>query len=184
MVTRPLSVSIVVPAYNEARRLSASLTELIRFLSKQHWDWELRVVDDGSTDESAAIVERVSANEPRVVLQRELHRGKGGAVRAGLLAARGDYRIVCDADLAAPVGGSPSCCRRSVAPPSRSALARVLARGASANRFRATRRAGSSTSLCERLCFREFKTHSAASRCLPPTAVAKCFRISNATAGH
>jgi dolichyl-phosphate beta-glucosyltransferase len=60
------------------------------------------VVDDGSTDRTADIGERFAAGETRVVVQREPHRGKGGAVKAGLIAARGAFRFICDADLSMP----------------------------------------------------------------------------------
>lgn len=99
----PPTLSVVVPAYNEERRLAASLAALCTYLSQQSWDWELRVVDDGSVDETANIAAQVAASEPRVVVQREPHRGKGGALRAGLTAARGDFRFICDADLSMPV---------------------------------------------------------------------------------
>ncbi len=97
-----ISLSIVIPAFNEATRLPATLTQLTAFLTRQPWDWEIRVVDDGSTDGTADVVDRAAATEPRIVAQREPHRGKGGAVRAGLLAARGQYRFMCDADLSMP----------------------------------------------------------------------------------
>jgi len=97
-------VSIVVPAYNEERRLATTLKQLGDHLSQQPWDWEVRVVDDGSHDSTVAIAEEFAAEEPRIVVQREPHRGKGGAVKAGLMAARGDYRFICDADLSMPVG--------------------------------------------------------------------------------
>jgi dolichyl-phosphate beta-glucosyltransferase len=64
---------------------------------------EIRVVDDGSADDTAAIVEQLAAVDPRVVLQREPHRGKGAAVRAGMLASGGALRFMCDADLSMPV---------------------------------------------------------------------------------
>jgi dolichyl-phosphate beta-glucosyltransferase len=96
-------VSIVVPAYNEERRLASTVTLLCDYLRQQSWDWEIRVVDDGSSDQSVSIAESFAAKEPRVVAQREPHRGKGGAVKAGLMAARGDYRFICDADLSMPV---------------------------------------------------------------------------------
>ena len=60
-------------------------------------------MDDGSADGTAAMAESFSREVPRVVVQREPHRGKGGAVKAGLLAARGDYRFICDADLSMPI---------------------------------------------------------------------------------
>lgn len=103
----PLTLSIVVPAYNEERRLAATLETLCDYLRRQPWDWEVRVVDDGSGDGTAGIAEAFAAAEPRVVAQREPHRGKGGAVRAGLLAASGQYRFICDADLSMPIAELP-----------------------------------------------------------------------------
>ncbi len=102
-----VSLSIVIPAFNEARRITATLDQLTAYLSAQPWDWEIRVVDDGSGDRTAAIVEAASRANPRIVLQREPHRGKGGAVKAGLLAARGAYRFICDADLSMPPAELP-----------------------------------------------------------------------------
>jgi dolichyl-phosphate beta-glucosyltransferase len=101
------SLSIVIPAFNEELRLGETLDELTAFLAKQPWPWEVRVVDDGSADATCAIVEAYARRNPRVVLQREPHRGKGGAVKAGLLAATGDYRFICDADLSMPVSELP-----------------------------------------------------------------------------
>ena len=97
-----LSLSIVIPAFNEARRLPATLQQLQQFLNGHPWDWEIRVVDDGSSDGTVDVVTTAAAQNPRIVLQREPHRGKGGAVRAGLMAARGEYRFMCDADLSMP----------------------------------------------------------------------------------
>jgi dolichyl-phosphate beta-glucosyltransferase len=98
-----LSLSIVVPAYNEERRLAATLTTLCEHLDRQPWQWEIRVVDDGSRDRTATIADSVAAAERRVIVQREPHRGKGAAVKAGVLAARGAYRFICDADLSMPL---------------------------------------------------------------------------------
>ena len=97
------TLSVVIPAYNEARGLALTLRTLTEYLGSRPWAWEARVVDDGSTDATRRAVEDFGASEPRVVLQREPHRGKGGAVRAGMLAARADYRFMCDADLSMPV---------------------------------------------------------------------------------
>lgn len=99
-----LSVSIVIPAYNEERRLGTTLLAVTAFLREQPWDWEVRVVDDGSADGTLAVADAAAEQEWRVVVQREPHRGKGGAVKAGLLAAKGDYRFICDADLSMPIG--------------------------------------------------------------------------------
>jgi glycosyltransferase involved in cell wall biosynthesis len=99
----PISVSIVVPAYNEAARIGATLETLCEHLQQRPWDWEIRVVDDGSTDQTASIAGTFAAEEPRLVVQREPHRGKGGAVKAGLLASSAGYRFMCDADLSMPI---------------------------------------------------------------------------------
>jgi dolichyl-phosphate beta-glucosyltransferase len=92
-------LSVVVPAFNEERRLPGTLATLCEYLGRQSWTWEIRVVDDGSLDRTAAVAQAAAAKEPRIVLQRETHRGKGGAVKAGLTDARGDFRFICDADL-------------------------------------------------------------------------------------
>src|SRR5918996_3537455 len=99
----PLSVSIVIPAYNEETRLPATLDEVLAYLHQTPWDWSIRIVDDGSSDATAEVAERYQRAHPRIVLQREPHGGKGAAVKAGLLAARSDYRFICDADLSMPI---------------------------------------------------------------------------------
>jgi glycosyltransferase involved in cell wall biosynthesis len=103
----PTDISIVIPAYNEARRIALTLDELRAVLPSMCASWEVRVVDDGSADDTAALVEAAARADERIVLQREPHRGKGAAVRAGLLAARGDRRFMCDADLSMPIGELP-----------------------------------------------------------------------------
>jgi dolichyl-phosphate beta-glucosyltransferase len=100
-------VSVVIPAYNEEARLDSTLQALIAYLDRQPWDCEIRVVDDGSQDATCRVVEGRAARTPRVVLQREPHRGKGGAVKAGLLKASAEYRFICDADLSMPVTELP-----------------------------------------------------------------------------
>lgn len=100
-------LSVVVPAYNEEARLAATLSRLADYLGSHSWDWEIRVVDDGSTDRTCAVVEQRERACERIVLQREPHRGKGGAVKAGLLAATARFRFICDADLSMPVTELP-----------------------------------------------------------------------------
>lgn len=99
----PPALSIVIPAFNESRRIERTLADLRAFLPSLHISWEIRVVDDGSTDDTVRVVEEAGANDGRIVVQREPHRGKGGTVRAGMLAAAGDLRFMCDADLSMPV---------------------------------------------------------------------------------
>jgi dolichyl-phosphate beta-glucosyltransferase len=96
-------LSIVVPAYNEERRLPETLNEILAYLDQQPYRSELIVVDDGSTDRTAALVEEHATRHADLRLLRLDHRGKGFAVRAGALAARGEYVLLCDADLATPI---------------------------------------------------------------------------------
>ena len=88
-------VSIVIPAYNEARRLPATLAGWREFLGAQAYSWEILVVDDGSADATAAVAEAAGAR----VVRLNPNQGKGGAVRAGVLAATGAFIAYADADM-------------------------------------------------------------------------------------
>jgi len=103
---QPRSLSFVVPAYNEAPRLGASLERLIDFSARQPYAVEIILVDDGSSDSTAEIAleaaQRVSGGVSVRLLQHERNRGKGAAVRTGALAATGDVVLYLDADLATP----------------------------------------------------------------------------------
>ncbi|NTW00280.1 MAG: glycosyltransferase family 2 protein [Oscillochloris sp.] len=92
-------LSIVIPAYNEEARLPATLASVTSYLAQQHYSSEVLVVDDGSSDGTVSTAE----HQPGVRVLRRDHRGKGFAVRAGALAARGSYILLCDADLAVPI---------------------------------------------------------------------------------
>jgi len=105
LVADPITLSVVVPAFNEEGRLAATLTRIRDHLQRRPWDWEIIVVDDGSYDRTAAVARSIAATDRRVVVRTEPHRGKGGAVKAGLLVARGAYRFMCDADLSMPIEG-------------------------------------------------------------------------------
>ncbi|HLH25369.1 MAG TPA: dolichyl-phosphate beta-glucosyltransferase [Chloroflexota bacterium] len=100
-------VSIVIPAYNEAERLPATLAQLGQFLRGEAYSAEIVVVDDGSRDATAAVTERAAVADPLVRLVRAPHRGKGAAVRRGMLEARGALRVMCDADLSMPAHELP-----------------------------------------------------------------------------
>jgi glycosyltransferase involved in cell wall biosynthesis len=94
-----VDLSIVVPAYNEEHRLPPTLAQLHAFLSTQRMTWEIVVVDDGSRDGTCAVVEAAMATMPNLRLVRQSpNRGKGAAVRLGMLAARGQIRVMSDAD--------------------------------------------------------------------------------------
>jgi dolichyl-phosphate beta-glucosyltransferase len=96
-------LSIVIPAYNEEQRLPSTLHTILDFLATQPFPAELIVVDDGSTDATVAAVEALLAHHPQLRLVRNDHRGKGYAVRSGVLTAHGQYILLCDADLAVPI---------------------------------------------------------------------------------
>jgi dolichyl-phosphate beta-glucosyltransferase len=111
------SLTIVLPAYNEEGRLTPALDELFGYLDRRGSDGrdgrpgaaelpariDVIVVDDGSTDETAALVRaRQEAIDGQLTLLTVPHGGKGAAVRAGMLAATGDYVIFADADMATP----------------------------------------------------------------------------------
>jgi glycosyltransferase involved in cell wall biosynthesis len=90
------TLSVVMPAKDEAR----TIEEVIRRLAALPWSVEVLVVDDGSEDETAAIVERLAGELDDVVLLRhERNRGKGAAVRTGVAASTGEYLVIQDADL-------------------------------------------------------------------------------------
>jgi dolichyl-phosphate beta-glucosyltransferase len=94
-------LSIVIPAYNEENRIGDTLRLAEAYLSKQGYDSEIIVVDDGSTDRTAALVQTLCP-EVRVIAY-ERNRGKGYAVKTGMLAALGDYRVFMDADGSTPI---------------------------------------------------------------------------------
>jgi glycosyltransferase involved in cell wall biosynthesis len=94
---------VVVPAYNESPRILASLQQMVDFLATRPYAWEVVVVDDGSTDDTRVLVSGFVAGHPPVRLLERPHRGKGGAVKAGMLVAMGQYRFMCDADLSMPI---------------------------------------------------------------------------------
>lgn len=104
MSTSPcVDLSIVVPAFNEEHRLPPTLERLAAHLARQPLRWEIVVVDDGSRDATCAVVERAMATIPNLRLVRQSpNRGKGAAVRRGMLAARGQIRVMSDADGSMP----------------------------------------------------------------------------------
>ncbi len=97
-------LSIVVPAYNEAARITPSLMKTLEYLATRRGSVEIIVVDDGSSDDTAAQVDAVAAAYDAVRLVRQAHnRGKGAAIRVGVAASRGDRVLMMDADLATPI---------------------------------------------------------------------------------
>lgn len=101
-MTTPL-LSIVIPAYNEESRLPETLERIQRFLETQSYAAEVVVVENGSCDRTLEIARDFAANHAGFLAMHEERRGKGRAVRSGMLAASGEYRFICDADLSMPI---------------------------------------------------------------------------------
>jgi dolichyl-phosphate beta-glucosyltransferase len=96
-------LSVVVPAYNEEERLPRSLACLLEYYSAQDYRYDVTVVSDGSTDRTNEIACAFAAAHPEFrLIQYTPNRGKGCAVRTGMLEAKGDVVLFCDADLATP----------------------------------------------------------------------------------
>lgn len=94
------SISIVIPAYNEEKRLPATLAKVKAYLTATSWDFtEIVVVDDGSRDGTVEVARKAGVR----VLQNPGNRGKGYSVRHGMLEAKGDWLLFSDADLSTPI---------------------------------------------------------------------------------
>jgi dolichyl-phosphate beta-glucosyltransferase len=100
---KPPLLSIVIPAHNEERRLPPSLEKIDAFLKTQPFETEVIVVENGSTDHTVQVAQAFAEKHPNVKVIEAAVRGKGLAVKVGMMAARGEYRFICDADLSMPI---------------------------------------------------------------------------------
>lgn len=97
-------LSIVIPAYNEAKRIPLTLVDIDKHLSNADYPYEILVVNDGSKDNTAEVVRKmVPTIRSLVLIDNEKNKGKGGVVRQGMLAARGKIRLFMDADNATTI---------------------------------------------------------------------------------
>lgn len=96
-------LSIVIPAHNEEYRLPSTLEQAFIFLQDQTYEAEVLVVENGSQDGTLQIAREFAAQHDRFRVFQEQQRGKGLAVRRGMLEAQGEYRFMCDADLSMPL---------------------------------------------------------------------------------
>jgi len=104
------TLSIVVPAFNEAARIGPSLRKIVDYIGQQHAKIELIVVDDGSTDDTAEVAQETTSDSGAAitrVIRYEANRGKGYAVRRGLLEAKANIALFSDADLSTPITETP-----------------------------------------------------------------------------
>jgi dolichyl-phosphate beta-glucosyltransferase len=100
--TNPL-LTIIVPAYNEERRLPTTLPEIVAFAEAQDYASEILVVDNASTDRTGEIARAIADEHPIVSVLYQPIQGKGAAVHKGMLEGQGDFLFICDADLAMPI---------------------------------------------------------------------------------
>jgi dolichyl-phosphate beta-glucosyltransferase len=103
-------LTIIIPAFNEETRLGDSVETICAYLQKENPNAELIIIDDGSSDQTAAVAEKSCAEFPAVqskVIRYEKNRGKGYAVKTGLLAASADIALFSDADLSTPIEETP-----------------------------------------------------------------------------
>ncbi len=104
------TLSIIIPAYEEQERLGDSVRKILAYIGDEKLDAELIIVDDGSKDQTTEIAETACAEFPAIstkVIRYEENRGKGYAVKTGLLAARADIALFSDADLSTPISELP-----------------------------------------------------------------------------
>src|SRR3972149_1008789 len=100
----PNSISIIIAAYNEERRIIPSLLKIKEYVTKQDLPYEIIVVDDGSTDNTHTVVRDLIKDVPYLkVISYVPNRGKGYALRQGILASKGEGVLLTDADLSTPI---------------------------------------------------------------------------------
>jgi len=100
----PLLYSIILPAFNESARIGPGLEKALSYVRQQGWQVEIVVVNDGSSDDTAAIVKSYMAQAPEIrLLENPGNHGKGYSVRNGMLNARGDILLFSDADFSSPI---------------------------------------------------------------------------------
>lgn len=98
-----IDYSIVIPAYNEADKISATLTQVVNFMRSFSTSFEVIVVDDGSKDATADLIRDYKKENLEIILVKNPHKGKGFAVYTGVMKARGELIYLADADLSTPI---------------------------------------------------------------------------------
>ena len=97
-------LSLVIPAYDEEKRIGRTIERFLEFFAVKSFSAEILVVDDGSSDRTVEVVKSFSTGKiPLEVISYEKNRGKGYAIKTGMLAARGEYALFADADMSTPI---------------------------------------------------------------------------------
>ncbi len=99
-----MDISIIIPVYNEADRIGHSLKKITTYFSRQKYQYEIIIVDDGSQDNTLSVINNFcNNNHPIKIFSYMPNRGKGYAVKLGMLKGKGKYRLFTDADLSTPI---------------------------------------------------------------------------------
>ena len=98
-----IHLSIVIPAYNESHRIKQTLDAICEYLGNQNYSYEIILCDDGSYDSTLRISREFFGSKSNFQILSLPHKGKGSAVKTGMMTAQGQYRFMCDADLAMPL---------------------------------------------------------------------------------
>jgi len=96
-------LSIIIPAFNEEKRIPNTLLNLLNYLSAKSYKWEIILVDDGSTDRTSEIAKEIIKNNSLTVIKNHLNQGKGYSVKRGVLSSKGKVLFFSDADLSASI---------------------------------------------------------------------------------
>ena len=99
-----MHLSVIIPAYNEEKRITSTLEAISGYLTKQPYDWEILVINNNSHDNTAGKVQAAQQSIKQLRLIDEPKPGKGHAVTRGMLEAKGDYRVFTDADNSTSIG--------------------------------------------------------------------------------
>ncbi len=99
-----MDISIIIPAYNEAKRISPTIQEILEYFTSRKQTFEVLIVNDGSQDDTDTVVKKISKdNDALKLINLEKNKGKGNAVREGVLVAQGDLILITDADGSSPI---------------------------------------------------------------------------------
>jgi glycosyltransferase involved in cell wall biosynthesis len=103
MENKKIGLSVVIPTLNEEQRILSNVSLITSYLDEQNYDWEIIVSDNGSTDKTPDLVLNLSKKDKRIKLLTSIYKGKGPAVRRGVLEATKENILFTDADLAVPI---------------------------------------------------------------------------------